>query len=272
MTLTQALALGALQGATEFLPISSSGHLALAQAALAISGAPLLLFDVVVHLGTLTAIAVLLRRRIIGLVRAAASFRPGATPPPPGSGLAVDRRWLALIALGSVPTAVLGLLLRGPAEAWLERPTVVGVALVVTAGVLVVSERVGHRSRPAGELGVLDALVVGTAQGLAVIPGISRSGATVAAALARDARPDVAVELSLLLSMPAVLGAALLVGVQSGARVTASDVAPLCVGFATALVTGVAAVKALQWAVSSRRLLWFASYCAVLGGGAIVLG
>lgn len=269
MTLTQALALGALQGGTEFLPISSSGHLALAQNLMPGLTGSLLLFDVVVHLGTLLAIALLLRERIWRLIRAGISFLPGAGRV---EARGVDRRWLALIAVGSLPTALLGLLLRGTTEAVLEQPPLVGAALLVTAGLLVTSERIGRRTRNREALGVLDAALVGVAQGLAVIPGISRSGATVAAGLWRDARGDVAVEFSLLLSMPAVAGAALLVLIENGPELALADLGPLAVGFAAALVTGIAAVKLLQWAVTQRKLLPFAVYCSVVGAGAIVFG
>ena len=265
----QALGLGILQGGTEFLPISSSGHLALAQNLLPGLTGHLLLFDVVVHLGTLLAIAVLFRRRIGQLLRAGFSYLPGGAS---GQVSDVDRRWLLLIGVGSVPTAAIGLLLRDTTESLLERPAWVGAALLVTALLLVVSERTGSRERGAAEIGLVDALIIGVAQGLAVIPGISRSGATVAAALWRDARGDVAVEFSLLLSMPAVAGAALLVGIESGGVVTAAEVAPLAVGFVAALATGLVAVKALQWVVTRRRLLPFAVYCALLGTGALAFG
>lgn len=269
MTLTQALVLGVLQGVTEFLPISSSGHLALAQNLMPGLSGPLLLFDVVVHLGTLLAIAVLLRERIVRLLRAALSFVPGLGAADVSD---VDRRWVLLILAGSVPTALIGLGLRDTTEALLERPAGVGVALLVTAALLLISERLGRRSRGAEDLGWVDALVCGVAQGLAVIPGISRSGATVAAALWRDVDGSTAVEFSLLLSMPAVAGAALLVAIESGGSGVGENLGPLLVGFAAALLTGIAAVKALQWVVVRRRLAPFAAYCAIVGVGAIILG
>jgi undecaprenyl-diphosphatase len=233
---------------------------------------PLLLFDVVVHLGTLLAIAVLLRERIVRLLRAALSFVPGLGAADVSD---VDRRWVLLILAGSVPTALIGLGLRDTTEALLERPAGVGVALLVTAALLLISERLGRRSRGAEDLGWVDALVCGVAQGLAVIPGISRSGATVAAALWRDVDGSTAVEFSLLLSMPAVAGAALLVAIESGGSGgsgVGESLGPLLVGFAAALLTGIAAVKALQWVVVRRRLAPFAAYCAIVGVGAIILG
>jgi undecaprenyl-diphosphatase len=268
----QALALGVLQGATEFLPISSSGHLVLAQNLIPGLSGPLLLFDVVVHLGTLVAIVVLLRVRIARLVLAAASLLPAGWGGPAREGLEVERQWIFLLAAGTLPTAIVGFGLRGLAEELLHRPAAVGLALLVTAALLVGSERFGRRTRQAGELGWIDAVAIGTAQGLAVIPGISRSGATVAVGLWRDARGDVAVEFSLLLSVPAVAGAALLVGLESAGELRAEHLAPLATGFVAALVTGMAALKALQWVVVKRRLFPFALYCAVVGIGAIALG
>lgn len=269
MTLLQALLLGVVQGVTEFLPVSSSGHLALLQHFMPGISTPFLLFEVVVHLGTLCAIVLVLRRRLAVLSRAALSFLPGVDS---AAGSAADRRWILLILYASLPTAAIGLLLRGPVEAVLHRPAAVGGALLVTGALLLVSERIGSRSRGPEGLGVLDALLVGAAQGLSVVPGISRSGGTIAAALARGAQGEVAVEFSLLISLPAVSGATLLVVLGGDRPLWTTPLAPLAVGFAAAFVTGVAALRALQWAVAKRKLLPFAVYCGLLGVGAIAFG
>lgn len=269
MTLDQALVLGVLQGATEFLPVSSSGHLALAQSWLPGWEGPRLLFDVVVHLGTLAAIALMLRRRLWALAQAALSYLPGRARP---NGNSVERRWLALIVLGSIPTVLIGLALHDPVVAMHLKPASVGVALLVTALVLVLSERIGKRTRGAEDLGATDAVIIGLAQGLGVLPGISRSGATIASALWRDVRGDVAVEFSLLLSVPAVLGASLFEIHNSGLATVGAEFVPLLVGFVAAFVVGAVSIKALQWVVAQHRLLPFAAYCALLGAGAIILG
>ncbi len=269
MTLDQALVLGVLQGATEFLPVSSSGHLALAQSRLVDWEGPRLLFDVVVHLGTLAAIALVLRGRLWALARAACSFLPGRAGP---YGNSSERRWLLLIALGCVPTAIIGLVLHDSVVAMHLHPASVGGALLVTAALLVLSERIGRRSRGAEALGVADAVIIGVAQGFGVIPGISRSGVTVAAALWRDVRGDVAVEFSILLSVPAVLGAGLLEIQKSGLATVGAEAAPLLVAFGAAFVVGTLSLTALRWVVMRRKLLPFAVYCALLGTGAIVVG
>jgi undecaprenyl-diphosphatase len=267
LTLLQALGLGVLQGVTEFLPISSSGHLVLAQNLWPGLDGSFLLFDVFVHLGTVLAIVWVLRRRVGALVHAMWTIVLGRAV-----WNSADVRWLGLILLASVPTALLGVGLRGLAEGMQIRPAAVGAALLVTAAVLYGSERRGNRRRGPEELGWVDAVVVGTAQGLAVIPGISRSGATVGAALVRDTAPEAAVEFSMLISIPAVLGANLYEVGGAGLAELTAQAAPLSAGFFAAFVAGALSLKALRWAVVRRRLLPFAVYCVVAGVGALSLG
>jgi len=269
VSLTQALGLGVLQGVTEFLPISSSGHLALARYWLADTGAEPLLFNVVVHLGTLAAIVLVLWYRVERIARAGWGWLSGR---PSDEGARSDRRWLWLILLGSVPTALIGLPLLGTVESMSRHPVQIGLALLFTGVVLALSERLSGGDRGADELRWSDALVIGVAQGIGVLPGISRSGITVAGALSRGVCATTAVEFSVLLSIPAVLGANLLEGVSAGTEVLHAEAGPLMVGFVTAFVTGIFALKALQWVVETRRLLIFGIYCAVVGAGAVLLG
>ena len=186
MTVAQALWLGVLQGATEFLPVSSSGHLALAESLLPGGQEPELLFDLLLHLATLLAIAVILRRRILDLALAGLSLLSGRD----SAARRTDRRWLGLLVVASVPTALLGLALRELVGEARGQPVWVGASLLVTAALLILSERVGRRDRGAADLGVGDAVVIGAVQGLAVMPGISRSGSTIAAALCRNSRAE----------------------------------------------------------------------------------
>lgn len=266
MTLLEALALGVVQGATEFLPVSSDGHLILARTLLAGGEQAELLFDVVVHLGTLLATVVVLRRRVRALLLAAwrlpLRFR-GAD--------STDLRWLGLIAIACVPTAAIGLALRDSVVAMQTRPVWAGVGLLCTAVLLVAAERFGSRSRGPAEIGWADAFVIGVAQGLAVFPGLSRSGATVAAALSRNVRGDAAVEFSMMISLPAILGANLLEGSRAGMEGLASDAAPLAVGFLAAFAVGALSLGALRWVVVQRRLLPFALYCLLAGLGTVAL-
>ncbi len=267
MTVFQALALGVLQGATEFLPVSSSGHLALAESLVAPLEAPGLLFDVVVHFGTLLAIVVILRERVKRLAVTVWALLPRTR-----RADETDRRWLLLLVVGSLPTAAIGLALRETVGRVHSEPALVGACLLGTALILVLSERRGSRTRGAAELRVADALWVGAVQGLAVLPGLSRSGSTVGIALWRDVRAETAVEFSMLLSVPAVLGANLYEVSRIGLAAVRAELLPLTLGFSTALITGALCLKALQWAVTRRKLRPFAAYCALLGVGAIVFG
>jgi undecaprenyl-diphosphatase len=267
LTLWQALGLGVLQGVTEFLPISSSGHLVLAQNLWPGLEGSFFLFDVVVHLGTILAILWVMRGRVAGLCSALLALlvrRAGANR--------TDVRWIGLILLASVPTVLIGFALRDIVEGMQTRVAGVGAALLVTAALLYAAERWGQRSRGASELGWIDAVLVGTAQGLSVIPGISRSGATVAAALYRDSRAEVAVEFSMLISIPAVIGANLLEAGHAGLAGLSAESVPLLVGFVAAFVTGALSLRALQWVVTRRMLLPFGAYCLVVGLGAVALG
>ncbi len=269
MTPQEALGLGVLQGATEFLPVSSSGHLALAEYLMPGLEEPQLLFDVVAHLGTLFAIVFVLRDRVWGLIRAGFGLvgigRDEAAQ-------AVDRHWLMLIIVASIPTAIIGLTLRDTVTEIRLDPRFVGAALLVTAALLFSTERLGTRTRGADQLGWKDALLIGCVQGFAVVPGISRSGSTVAAALWRNSRAETAVELSILISLPAVLGANILELAKNGFGAVEAQLTSLGIGFGAALVTGLLSLKALQWIVTNRKLSPFALYCACVGLGAMFFG
>jgi undecaprenyl-diphosphatase len=269
VTLAEALALGILQGVTEFLPVSSSGHLALTQAFFGHAPERTLLFNVVVHLGTLCAILLVLRHRVAGLCRGLVSFlRPGQASP----ALATDRRWILLIVVASVPTGLIGLSIRDFVEVMNQRPVWIGCAFLATMLLLVSADRVERRERGPDALRAIDALWIGCAQSLGILPGISRSGATVTAALWRGARSDVAVEFSILISVPAVVAANALEILRPGSALSGDSLAPVAVGFAAAFATGILALRALQWVVRQRRLLPFALYCGLLGAGAIAIG
>ena len=269
MTVLEALALGVLQGATEFLPVSSSGHLALAESMLPAGTVPGLLFDTIVHLGTVLAIVLILRARVGRLARALVGLLSTSRARDVDE---IDRRWLVLLIAGSIPTALIGLALRDAAGHVHAAPAWVGVCLLVTALILVLSERVGRRTRGPDALRLTDALLIGAVQGLAVLPGISRSGSTVGAALWRDVSPETAVEFSVLISIPAVIGANLLEAAKVGFDAVGAELLPLVVGFGTAFVSGALSLRALQWVVTRRKLRPFAAYCTVLGAGAIVFG
>ena len=275
MTYGQALLLGIIQGLTEFLPISSSGHLVLVQHLLGLREAELS-FDVSVHLGTLAAVILFFRRDILailsGLLRASwsAATRQGL----PANTDRAMVRLAGLIVLGSLPTAAVGLLLHEVADRLFASTLITGLMLLVTGALLFATRPraalSSHHGRPLEGLTVKDALRIGLVQGLAVMPGISRSGSTIATGILTGIRHESAARFSFLLSIPAVAGAALLVLKDAVAE---GDLhLPACLlGGATALIVGYAALALLVFLVQKGRLYLFAPYCWLVGGLAITL-
>lgn len=259
------IALGAVQGATEFLPVSSSGHLAVGQLLLgrAVTGNSSLLFEVLMHLATLLAVVVVYRRDVLGLLRGVgralvAVFRGGLGP------LVRDdaQANLALcVAAGTIPTGVLGLTLRGPAGVLAGSPEGLGLAFLAVAALLLASRKWPGGSR---ELDWKAALIIGLAQGIAVLPGVSRSGVTIATALALGLPRAEAARFSFLLAIPAILGAAALEFDCSA--IPAGELAlALSLSAATAFTVGLGALLLLVRLVQGGRLWLFAPYVAALG-------
>ncbi len=270
MTLTwwQSLALGALQGATEFLPVSSSGHLILLRAVLGMGEVPLL-FDVLLHVATLAAVGVVFRRRLGELACAALDL---ARPEPLRRGRAADRRLLLLLLVATVVTAGIGLLL---GRLGLPRePRLAAAMLLVTAALLVGARVLRGQALPrrGWQPGWRWALVVGIAQGLAVLPGLSRSGVTMATAILAGADREAAAEFSFLAAIPAIAGA-LLVTLPDLPALAAGGggVGPLVAGMAAAFAVGWGALALLLRIVRRGRLHLFALYLVPAGVLALAL-
>jgi undecaprenyl-diphosphatase len=258
MTEWQALFLGALQGLTEFLPISSSGHLTLAQALIGL-GEPDIFFDVVLHVGTLLAVLTYYRRDLLHI---AADL---VAPRIPGTGFFASDNWsgrpgryLALmIVAGSIPTAVIGLAFKDFFESAFSSLFMVGAMLLVTALLLVGTLYTRkHADKP---LSLWKALVIGTTQALAILPGLSRSGTTIATAFYLKIKPAEAARYSFLLSVPAIGGALLLK--LKDMSLKHLDLGLLAIGFVTSAVVGYLALWLLIKLVTRGQLHWFALWC-----------
>lgn len=255
MSLIQAVLMGLLQGATEFLPVSSSGHLVIVPWLLGWPD-PGLAFDSVLHLGTLLAVLLYMRADIVTVVA--------------GWWRSVRRRSLELpeerlgwlIVISTIPGAVFGFLAEDYFEALFASPRAVALLLLVTGVLLVASERLGRRARDMQQAGWRDAVWIGLAQALAIAPGLSRSGTTIAGGLLRGLRREDAARYSFLMVIPIIAGAAGLQIVKLiGAGVDAAQVANLLVGFAIAFLAGYAAISFLLSYLRTRSLLPFAVYC-----------
>ncbi len=264
MTPFQALFLGILQGLTEFLPVSSSGHLVIVPWLLGWDQASLT-FDTMVHWGTLLAVVIYFRQDILLYIRAAwKSLRQRSLDVP-------HARVAWAIAVGSIPAALAGLLLQDTFEALFHAPRKAAGFLLVTALLLVVSELIGRRSRPLEDVGLVDGLLIGVGQALAITPGISRSGSTIATALTRGLRREAATRFSFLLGLPIIFGAGLVQIKDVVAGSTPEPTGVLMVGFFAAAISGYAAIHYLLQFVRHHSLYVFAVYCALVGGGVLLL-
>jgi undecaprenyl-diphosphatase len=265
--------LGVVQGATEFLPVSSSGHLAAGQLLLAGKGlepgaAQPLTLEILLHLATFLAVVVFFRREVGaalgGAVRGARALLRGrlgsATETDEGVNLA------AAVVVGSVPTAFLGLALKEPASTLGNDPTRLGLTFLGCAAALAASRWWAGGGR---RLDWKAALVVGLVQGIAVLPGISRSGVTIAAGLALGLEREEAARFSFLLSLPAILGAAIL---ELDPEALASDPRAFAylLGGGAAFITGLAALALLIRIVKQGRFWLFAPYVAAVGLALII--
>jgi undecaprenyl-diphosphatase len=244
---------GLVQGLTEFLPISSSGHLVVVPEFLSAIGLemspPTLAVSAVLHLGTLLAVLVYFRDDVMSVLQM--RRRPAG------------RKIALLVGIGTIP-AVIGLPLKDEIESIQENVTYVGIALIATGLILVIGQRLARGMRQLIEGRAPDAIVVGIAQAIALIPGISRSGATIAAGIGRGLQPVEAARFSFLLGIPAIAGA----GVVSLPDVFAEGEVglELLVGLLVAALSGYLAIALLLRALRRVGLLPFAIYCFIVGG------
>lgn len=244
-----ALFLGVTQGLTEFLPVSSSGHLVLFQQFIEIAGDDLL-FDLVLHVGTLVPVLYFYRDWVLKLV-----MDPFVGEGPFFSRVGVQ--WLGYLVVASVPTAIIGLAFEDLFEQLFSTPATLAVTFTLTGLLLLATARF-DRSHLARPLSVGLVLLLGIAQGIAITPGISRSGTTIAAALLLGMERETAARFSFLMSVPAITGGLLLKLMD--ASVEASDPVQLGVGGIAALVSGYFALVLLVQVVRAGRMAYFAGY------------
>ena len=274
MSLLSSILLGLIQGLAEFLPISSSGHLAIAEHFLGQAGVPATpdFFDVLLHLGTLVAVFVAywkdIREMIVELIDGVRDLAHGTTPTP----MPPARRLILLIIVATVPLfAVL------PIKDWIEGLSgniyFVAGALIVTGFLLFASDRVKKGRKAERSARLLDVFLVGVAQAIATCPGISRSGTTITAGCLVGLDRKFAVRYSFLMSIPAVLGANLLTLKDAIAEksIVVSEIPVYLVGVAAAAVVGYLCIRLLKMIADKGRFGWFAYYCWAAGAVVLVL-
>lgn len=270
MTVLQAVILGVVQGLTEFLPVSSSAHLAIVPwlAGWAFDPHAAFLFDVLVQMGTLIPLLVVFRadltRIALGLARAL--LRRGEV-------WNEEARLGLWVILGTLPAAAIGMAVKDRVEAAFADPRAVFVFLLITGILLMGGERMARGRHERGPVSAGDAILVGLAQALALFPGISRSGATIAAGRARGLPRPEAARFSFLLAVPALAGAGLVAALDLGAAPAARGLlGPIAAGMLAAAVVGYLAIRWLLAFLARRSLTVFAVYCFALGLAGLLLG
>jgi undecaprenyl-diphosphatase len=255
--------LAAVQGLTEFLPVSSSGHLVLANALLG-ARQPGIALELVLHLGTLLAVVLYFRRDLATIAAGTLRVLAGRRAEDDRSAGAM----LILLILGTIP-AVLGALLFGEfLKRTFENPREASIELLITGAILLLTRfaRRGLRS-----VGRIDALWIGLAQMVAILPGISRSGTTISVGLFRGVRPEEAARFSFLLSIPAILGGALFDAKEIAQGLRGGSAAAYAIGFAISFALGYASIVWLLRLVRGGRFFWFGLYCLAIGATGLLL-
>lgn len=262
MTLLQSILLGIIQGLTEFLPISSSAHLVLTPYVLGwhIPAQEGFIFDVLVQLGTLLAVMVYFRkdlyRIIVGVVTGLIHKRPLSEP---------DSRLGWMLILATIPAVIAGVSFNDPIERAFGNPVATGLLLLGTAALLVVAEWFGKQKRQFENISWMDALIIGVFQIISLLPGISRSGSTIAGGMIRDLERSAAARFSFLMSVPVMLGAGALAIIDLIQLPDFTVQLPtLLAGFITSAIVGYLSIHWLLAYLVKRRLYLFAIYCVVL--------
>ncbi len=264
MSWIEALILGIVQGLTEFLPVSSSGHLEIGQALLGTSGEENLTFAILVHVATVLSTLVVLWREVMQLF---------------GGTFATlkwnkEKNYVMKILVSMIPVFIVGVFFKDQVEALFGNGLLlVGICLLITAALLALSEWLQKLRQDKGhEVGYKDAIIIGIAQACAVLPGLSRSGTTIATGLLCGVKKESVAQFSFLMVLIPILGEALLDGMKlaKGTMTTDLEAVPAVVGFLAAFITGCLACRFMIEIVRRQRLVWFAIYCAIIGTTAIL--
>ena len=285
MTILQAIFLGIIQGLTEFLPVSSSGHLAIAQNIFEIDTGGSMLFDIMLHVGTLAAVFVAYRKDIVRMIREAICIciDIGANTKIWTSNRKNDealrykriihnnyRKFVVLILVSTIPTGVIGYAAKNLVEAASATLIVPGVCLLLTGVLLVVADFTEDGKKIPRDVSYTNGFFIGIAQGISTLPGLSRSGTTITACLVSGFDKRFAVKYSFLMAVPAVLGASVLEIKDAVAEEITGNLVLCCViGAVVAGLVGYVCIKVMLSIVRKKKFKGFAIYCLVLGVAAI---
>lgn len=286
MSIFEAILMGIIQGMTEFLPVSSSGHLAILKRLFGIELATDMLFNVMIHVGTLTAILIAFRKDMIRLFIESLGILFDATA---NGFLWIKskitrqditvrrviyngyRKFIVLVMVSSIPTAIIGYTARDLVEVSGSILLVPGICLMITAVLLFFADRMENGTKTPKHVSYTNAFIIGICQGISALPGLSRSGTTIAACLFSGFDQRFAIKYSFIMSVPAILGAALL-EMQEAASMSISlkEFLTYLIGTVTAVITGYISIKTMFVVIRKKKFLLFAIYCFVVGGIATI--
>jgi len=254
MSIFEAIFLGVIQGLTEFLPISSSGHLVIFQKLLGFQEQQLL-FDCALHIGTLLAVFIYFSEDIKKIFNSILNYKKNSP----------DSMLLADIITGSIPTAIIGLLFKDYFEKVFASAFIAGIMLCITGLFIGATKFIpeGRKKR----VGLINSILIGIAQGIAIIPGISRSGATITCGLACKIDKELAFRFSFLLSIPAILGAFTLEAIKIE---QVNNIIPLILGTLSSAIVGFLALKFLNSLIKKGHLYYFSPYCLAIGISTVI--
>jgi undecaprenyl-diphosphatase len=254
MDYKQAIFLGIVQGLTEFIPVSSSGHLVFFQSLFGLKESQVF-FDVMLHVGTLLAVVVYLRKDIWKMVQGTREMIRNKEINP-------SARLFLWIILATIPTGLMGVFLKGWFESLFSMPKVVGIMLLITGAFLWLTRMAKKEGRSVESMTWIDSILIGIAQGIAIIPGISRSGATISAGLFRGLDRELSGKFSFLLSIPAILGATVLHLREIG---TQEEIGLSLLGMAVAFIVGLVSLMLLMKIIRQGKISSFSYYCWAMG-------
>lgn len=279
MSYLQGILMGLVQGVTEFLPVSSSGHLAIFEKLFGIQE-PDAAFDVLLHVGTLLAVFIVyfadIRKLVVEGVKLLGDFFANI-------GLLCKekvgkqevkyrrvinssyRKFVILVIVSTIPTGIIGILLKDTIGLLRTDLLIVGICLLITACLLIICDMSVEGAKKPKQVSYMDAIVVGTAQGVATLPGISRSGMTITVCTKLGFDRKFAVKYSFILSIPAILGAAVLDLPKFVENVSVKTIGPYLAGTLTAAVVGYVCIRAMLRIVAKRKMKFFAAYCVLAG-------
>lgn len=253
MHILEAILLGVLQGLTEFLPVSSSGHIELGKYLFGIELKDDLLFSLFLHLATVLSTIIVFRKDILSIIKELFQFKFNEAT-----------RFVTYILISMLPVFIVGIFFKDAVESFYNgNIAFVGAMLIITGLLLLASEKINAKTR---NLNAPSAFIIGIAQAIAVLPGISRSGATIATGLISGVDRSAIARFSFLMVIPPIIGASILdVGNISNSKYNSTDILNMCAGFMAAFLTGLFACKLMIRLVKNSKLIYFAIYCFLVG-------